>query len=135
MSLLDVVTEGAQELELLEDGLEVTVRIVNLEVVPVKSRPGSSQLSVRFDVPSNPLADDMYGYVSLPDAALKESDPKAFSKAVGRFKDFCKCFSVDSSGPIDSDDFKGMTGDVIVGLEDDPQYGRRNRIKQYVVGA
>jgi len=132
MSLLDVTTEGTQDLELLNEGDEVQVRIVNAEQVPVKSRPGANQLSVRFDVPSNPLVDDIYGFVSLPNEAMRESDLKAYSKAVKRYQDFCKCFHCKDA--TDSDDFKGMTGDVIVGIKDD-EYGRKNTIKQYVVGA
>lgn len=135
MSLLDVSIEGAQELKLLDDGDEVTSSIVNAEVVDVKSRPGAKQLSVRLSIPSDPLVDDIYTYVGIPSEGIREVDEKAFSKMVARFKTFCDCYSVDYSGSIDSDDFKGATGDIIVGLEDDPVYGRRNRVKQYVTGA
>ncbi len=135
MGLLDVNFNDGGELELLPDNTEVRLRVTRSEMTPGVKNPDSMQLVLRLEDPSNPMVDDIYHRQVIPDPSTKEEDPKAYMKSVNRFTDLHVCFGVSTDSPSDSDDFVGAEGDCLVRLEDDPTYGRKNTIKQFITGA
>lgn len=135
MGLLDVNFNDGGELELIPDNTETKLRVTRSETTPGKSDPDATLLVLRLEDPSNNLVDDIYHRQVVPDPRTKEEDPKAYMKAVNRFRDLCVCFGVSIDGTLDSDDFVGATGDCIIRIEDDPQYGRKNSIKRFITGA
>jgi len=134
MSLLDINMDDIPDLKLLDDGDEVTLQIRKVQEVPVRSDPGRRQLKITLDDPTDELVDDMITYLPILEAADKEADPKSYAKAAGRWKDFCKCFGVNTDGGIDTDSLPGLEGSCIIGIEDDPQYKRKNVVRAFVTG-
>ena len=132
-SLLDINFDNVPELKLLDDGTEISLRIKSVKEVPIKAEPSKNQYKVIFDDPSDLLVDDIINYLPMPTQADREEDEKAYAKAVGRLRDFVKCFGVDVTGGVNSDDFPGREGDCIVGVENDPVFGTKNVIKRFVV--
>ena len=117
MSYLDTSAYGdVPDLKVLEDGAEILLRIVSVE--EKVSKAGNPQLVVRFEDPSDPLVDDIYCYLNLPDPDKKNSEPKKFIKSVRFMNEFFDCFSIDHSTGVDYEAIIGNEGYCIVSQEE-----------------
>ena len=134
MGILDVNLNDAEELKTLKDGEEVMVRIARSEETPNKNDPSRFNLALVFDVPSDPLVDDIRVWLPIPSPGTKDEDPKRYVKQVNRFKSFCDCFGIDTNGGITTEDMLGLEGWVIIAedmcLNGEPQNSVRRFIKK-----
>tara|TARA_R110000744_G_scaffold119766_6_gene223327 strand:+ start:3831 stop:4235 length:405 start_codon:yes stop_codon:yes gene_type:complete len=132
MGILDLNLNDAEELKTLKDMEEAQVRIARAEEVPNKNDPTRFNLALVFDVPSDPLVDDIRVWLPIPNAALKADDPKRYTKSINRFKTFVDCFGLDGSN-LETEDMLGCEGWVIIaedtGLDGEPQNSVRRFIK------
>lgn len=121
------------EPELLAEGAETEVRIISARPQPKRDGEGHV-LGMRMEVVGNPRVDDLYHYSRLPDAAMKLANLKGWNKSVKALERQAACFGVDmESGQLNFRDFEGQTGWVLARIEDDPTYGRKNVIREFVV--
>ena len=134
MGILDVNLNDAEELKTLKAGEEAQVRIARAEETPNKNDPTRFNLALVFDVPSDPLVDDIRVWLPIPSPGLKEDDPKRYVKQVNRFKSFCDCFGIDTNGGISTEDMLGLEGWVVIaedqGLNGELQNSVRRFTKQ-----
>ena len=132
MGILDLNLNDAEELKTLKDMEEAQVRIARAEEVPNKNDPTRFNLALVFDVPRDPLVDDIRVWLPIPNAALKADDPKRYTKSINRFKTFVDCFGLDGSN-LETEDMLGCEGWVIIaedtGLDGEPQNSVRRFIK------
>lgn len=129
-SLLDIDVTDAQEPIAIPAGDEVKLRIVDCRKDVDKN--DNEYILPRFEVVDQPLAKDFTKYIGLPNTEMNE---KQVLKAKWNLKSFYLSFGIDSSKPVNpEEDFLGLEGWAILGLEDNPEYGEQNYIKKFVAG-
>jgi hypothetical protein len=128
--ILDVDTNNVPVFKSLPAGTEVQVRIMSCEQKNAQST-GNPMLAVRLDIPSEPLAKDIFHNIMLP---ITSDDEKKSAQKLGRLRDFKLTFGLPASGPIDSAEMEGSTGWAILAEEEDQNGELRNTIKRFVVG-
>jgi len=129
MSLLDIDVSGAQEPKTVEAGTECKLRII--DVRQDTNKHGNPYIMPRFDVVEEPLAKDFTDYMELPH---EEMDAKTRARAEWKIATFLNAFSLPTSGQMNPDEWKGLTGWGIVGVSTDDTYGEQNTVRKYVVG-
>ena len=121
------------EPELLAEGDEAEVRVVSARAQPKKDGVGYV-LAMRLEVTGNPRADDIYHYLRLPDTAMKAENLKGWNRSVKSLERVAACFGVGmDTGRLNFRDFEGQTGWILTRIEDDPTYGKKNVIREFVV--
>jgi len=119
---------------LIPDGSEVDVRIKAVYTGEDKNDPNIKTLRVVYESIDDPDAQDIGAFPIVIPVAANYSDRKAFATIRDRFKAWADCFSVDFSMGLNPEAIKGLTGRVLVEVVDDPQRGRVNQVKRYLVG-
>lgn len=129
-SMLDLDFSDVYEPIILSEGTEVHMRIESAE--KHESKAGSMSIHVTLEDPSNDHVDFVHYYLVIPDSS---TDAKTANKQLSRIRDLYKCFSIDyQNRPVDVErDLPGAVGDVILGEEDDPQYGKKNTVKSLII--
>lgn len=130
-SLLDINLNDREELKILADNTECQLRIARAEITPNKNDPSRYNLALTFDVPSEPLADDIRVWIPIPNAEGRSEDPKKYVKQVNRIAEFCQAFSVQM--PVEAERLQGLTGWAVLreepGLNGEPQ----NSVRRFIV--
>jgi len=119
--------------DLIPDGteLEVTIKAC-YEGINKEDQKTLRPVMVSVDDPDG--TQDIGAFpIVIPDAS-QATDKKAFAKTRQRFLAWAECFGIDYSMGLNVEALKGLKGRVIVSITDDPQQGRVNQVKQYVVG-
>ena len=135
MSLLDGIdsaVENAQEPVAVDAGSEVKLRIIGVTVA--KDKNDLDYVMPRFEIVGNDLAKDFTKFLHIPNNDAKEAmDAKKFTRTAWSFKEFLATFGIDASRPGDpEDDWVGLEGWAIVGLEKSSQYGEQNFVRKFV---
>jgi len=121
------------EPELISEGDEVEVRVISARPQPKRDGNGSV-LAMRFEVVGNPRVDDIYYYSRLPDAAMKAENIKGWNRSVKSLERVAGCFGVGmDTGQLNFREFEGQTGWILARIEDDPTYGKKNVVREFVV--
>ena len=128
MAQVDVNISDAQELEVLEAG-EYEVHCIGADIKV--SQKGNEYLNLCFEAVEEPTAKDIYHILMLPDG----NDPKVDNKRKLALVAACKALDVDYSNGLNTDEFLGQTCWVILGVEEDEEYGDKNRLKSFVKSA
>lgn len=121
----------APEPKTLPAGTEVKARIISVNT-GVSDKNDCTWYMPLFDVPSDPMVTEFSDFFWELDKSKLE--PKAFARALNKFKNFAKAFKIDYSRPFDWDDFAGKEGWLIVGVRKSDEYGEQNTVKRYVAG-
>jgi len=129
-TLLDVNVDDTWAPEVYPDNTEAQIRIVSAEK-HTSDRTGNKSAHVKFDDPSNFKIEYIHIYMGLP---ASDDDEKTSNNKRRRIKEFYSCFDIaPGPGGVNLEtDLPGKTGYVILGVEDDAQYGQRNVIKKFV---
>ena len=143
-SMLDVNLDDGGDFETLADNSEHELMIKVAEVVENKSDASRDNLVLTLEKPDSPEIDDLrYNYVPIPSAGQRDSDPKAYKKAVNYFKAVCECFGITPPFNIVQDgdrrlvhELVGMRGTCIVEESMNPNTSRmQNRVRRYVTAS
>ena len=129
-SLLDINLDDVGTLKTMADNEEVQLRIARAEIVPNKSDPSRNNLALTFDVPAEPLADDVRVWIPIPNAELKSEEPKRYIKQVNRLAECLAAFG--ARPPIETDSLLGLEGWGIVSEEEDPNGVMRNSVRRFI---
>jgi hypothetical protein len=132
-SILDLNFDDVYEPELFDDGDEVDMTIKAVKVGPSKSQKNTVIAVTMWD-PSDYKKSPLVERLTVPSKADHDEDPVKYNNMMRRLRDFGECFSVEMSGVNPADDWPGSTGSVIVRLEEDETYGKRNSVKKFVIG-
>lgn len=124
----------APDPKVLPKGTECKARIVRVNT-GISDKNDARWYSVGFDVPEEPMCIEFQAF--FWDLADKNKlDDKASARAFSSFKQFAAAFGLDYSKPFSwTDDLVGLTGWMIVGVKDDPEYGPKNTVSKWVSGA
>lgn len=127
MSFLDMALNDIPELDAVNEG-EYQLRIMSAEV-KTSQKTGGNYLSVRFEV-ADEVAKDINHVIMLPASTMSEKETIV---AKNRLKYFYDAFGVDySSGSVNLETLPGLTGYALLTVEETDQYGRQNRVKQFI---
>jgi len=127
MSFLDLNLSNVEDLKLVPDG-EYLLQCQTAEVK--NSQKGGRYINLRFALPNEPTAEDLYHILMLPD----NSDAKKDHRRLLAIKQMCKAMGVDLDAPLDLDDIVSRECYAILTTQEDQQYGDKNVIKTFVVG-
>lgn len=126
MTLLNLNVDDA-EIKTLSEG-EYTLRLLNAEVKT--SQKGNAYLNLRFDVPAEPSAQDIYHIMMLPTGA--EGDEKNDNRKKVNIKRWKQAFDIVGE-EIDLEAIVGYEGVALLKEEEDEEFGIRNIVKKFMV--
>ena len=127
MSIINLDLGNVQEPTPVPDG-EYLVRVVGIPEVKT-SQSGNNYINVRLELVGESGAMDVYDSITLPGA---DQTVEANEKRKLRLKRFCDAFGVSySGGQIDLASAEGAEAVAILSVENDPEYGTRNRVRRY----
>lgn len=128
MSLIQFNIDEVQDLVVLPEG-EHQVSILSAELYQKAGELVKQSIKLTFKALNEPNAQLINEFLSLPNNQDDETS-RGFKER--RIKSFCQCFQVDlSGGGIQLETLPGLTGFVILSVENDEKYGDSNRIKRY----
>jgi hypothetical protein len=127
--ILNEDTENAPTFTTLPTGTEAELRICSAELK--NSKKGDPMMALRFDIPDEPYAKDIFHYILMPAPA---DDDKKRAQKLNRLKEFKACFGLPASGPIASEDMEGCRGWAILREEDGLNGELQNSIQKFVIG-
>ena len=134
LDVLDLNLDEVPEKELYTDSDPVELDINSAKLMK-KGEEGDEGFSMRIAISFNILTDDdrefetIFHALFLPistDETGRANDKKRKIKA------FCDCFGIDTSGTLDIDTWKGLTGFAHLKVTSDPEYGDQNAIQRLV---
>ncbi len=130
MDILDLNLTDIPEETVLPEG-DYKLRIdADPEQKTAKSS-GNEYLNVVLTPVEYPDAPVIYHILTLPNAAADERQNRG---RLRRIKQFCDAFGVDYASGIDLSLFAGLEGWGYVVLEEDPEYGARNKVRRFLTG-
>lgn len=124
-SRLDVNFDDVYDFETVPDSEEVQLRVTSAEIYR-KEGGTRANLHLVFEVLDNPKASDIHLYMGIPN---RDEDAKTANRLKLRLKAFYDAAEADPRGAVG--ELVGSTLWVIVGEEEDPQYGKRNFIRKF----
>lgn len=133
MSILDLTNYNVPEAEepTAAEAGEYEIRIIECDGVR-ENEAGNPYILPRFEIPSEPTSKDFTKYMALPH---DDMDPKKLARTLATLKNFGAAFGIDFSRQIEFDELPGLTGWVILGVENSDEYGDQNYIKRFITGA
>lgn len=127
MAFLDF--DGVYEPETVPGG-EYQLRVLKAEIKQQKPEKGSgSFVQLRLDIPSAPKSKDITHVMMLPG---QQDDPKQKNSRLAAIQNFLKACGFDNVNNIA--ETEGSSCWAILTEEDDPEYGKQNRIRKFVAG-
>lgn len=120
------------EPEIMPAGSEVQVQIIDAEYREAKNNKETKMILLRLTVPSNIKAKDINHTLFLVGA--NDDAKKANNKKLA-LRTFSEAFGIDLSRGFTTRDLIGSSGWAILDEEDDPTYGKSNRVRRWVTGA
>jgi len=130
MSFLDIDFNDTFEPKAVPPG-EYNLRVLRAEIKTSKNT-GGDYLNLQMEIVNEPEADNIYHIMMLP---TSNDDIKKANKRKLALLAFFKAFGVDATSGMNVDILEGQTGWAILDIEDDPEFGQRNRVKKFVTGA
>lgn len=121
---------------ILDDGSEHVVQIISAKIgesKPEAKTAGQSYLMVTYKAEDDPDSAPFNDVFMLPFNGLEK---EKFNQRGRALRAFFKCFEFDYTSGWDifteTDQLKGLTGNVIVRVDDNDQYGEQNSVKKYL---
>lgn len=131
LAMLDDIPEQT----LLEDGSEHEVQIINAKIGESgedRKTAGQKYLLVTYKATDEEDSAPFTDVFMLPFNGL---DKEQFNMRGRQLRTFFECFDFDYRGFNlfeETEMLKGLTGDVVVRVTDDPMYGEQNSVKRYL---
>ncbi len=128
-NIFTINLDEAVEPQILDDG-EFLLRVIMAETRV--SKTGNKYLNIRFDVPDQPHAEDIYHIIMAPNG----KDAKQDNRNALAAKSFYKAFGIepDENWSVDLDSLGGKTGWALLTIKNDEQYGDKNAVRRFVTG-
>lgn len=126
-SILDINFNDVPEISAVPEG-EYQVSVLDAEMKE-KDDGETRYLVLRFEVVGKPDALDI---VHSQFIARKGDTEKRRIQRLNTLRKMLKCLGVATDGPIQLENLLSKTGWVVLSEEENPEYGRQNRIKQFV---
>jgi hypothetical protein len=119
----------AVELGTLPGGTEAQLRIVDAKTGT--SQKGSGDfLMIRMEIVNEPYMKDISHVIMFPDG--NQDDKSNNNRKLG-MKQFRAAFDI-ASGGFNTNELIGKTAWAVLNEKDDPEYGKQNRVKNWVAG-
>jgi hypothetical protein len=129
-SFLDINFEDTYEPTVKAPG-EYQVRCLKAEIRTSKNT-GGEYVNLQLEIADDPEAKDIFHIMMLPTS--NDDKKKANNRKMALLNAF-KAFGIDPTGGINLAELEGQTGWAILDIEDDPEYGQKNRVKRFIAGA
>jgi len=129
MSIVDLAGGVADAVEpiVMNAGEEYQVRVISCDVKMNKN--DEPYMLPRFEVVDEPLAKEITKYFPIPFDGLDDKKKNSAKLGLSRF---FEAFGYEAGESFDSEDLIGLTGWVILGVEEDDQYGTSNYVKRFI---
>ena len=134
MGFLNINLTDVPELVLLDDG-EQYLRVVGATIKESKGEKtaGQRMINLRLESTEVPNSDDIFHIMMLPHPDAGE---KVNIRRLNDIRAACDALGVAYSAQgVRINDFIGAEGWAVVTTEESPQYGKQNRISDWVTGA
>jgi len=131
-SYLDINVDDAQDIHTLPNDSECMLRVEEAAINPKKDDASKQVFYLMLTDPNDPTFQEVKLWMTVPDAEQEARDPRAYNKSLLRWRDFYKAIG-HSGGPFDPEAIVGVDVWVLLGEEDDPQFGLRNFVRKFVV--
>ena len=115
---------------ILPKGTEAELRIIKVNE-GVSDKNNARWFMPAFDIPADPVAKELNAFFWNP-LDNNKLDEKQRQKNNYQLQQFIKCFNLDPKG-FDFDAIVNKKGWVILGIQQDSEYGDKNSINKYVV--
>jgi len=133
VSFLDINLTNVQEPTVIPAGTEVEYQVQQNPVVKdSKNTPGNKYINVVLEPLGHPDATLLYHMISIPN---EKDDARTRQFKLLQMKRFADCFKIpfDANG-LSLEGWVGKTGWVLVDVDDSADYGKQNRVKQFIQG-
>lgn len=124
--------DDAEEPVVLPAGTEAKVRIISVRIGRTAIEKGSMQyIQPTVEICDEPMAKDFGIYLGLPEPT--KMTPKALQRTKWTLKCFYECFKISTSGESNpQEDWLGLEGWVVLGVQENPGYGQQNNVAEYI---
>ena len=130
MAAIKVSTENVLEPYAMPADSECELRII--DVKEDKNVNGLPYIMPRFEVNDEIAAKEFGYYIGIPHDSMTEKQANA---AAYKYINFCVAFGIDPAVENEPEDFIGLEGVAILGMEESSEYGEQNFIKRFVAEA
>ena len=129
MTLLEYNIENAEHLDVLEDGTEVEVRCTEAEV-RTSDNSGNQYIFMVLEPQGYDDVADIRHIQMLPNDGMRSKDVQ---ETLARIRDMYDAFGAPYGAEgFRVEDLEGQHAQATLGVEDDSQYGKRNRVRTFV---
>ena len=119
----------AQELKSVPQG-EYQLRVLSCEVRNSKNT-GGDFIMASLEILSEPLAKNINHVMMIPTSA---DDAKKQNNRKLAIRNFLQACGIDTSKGFAPSDLEGCTAWALLVEEEDPEYGKQNRVRKWVAG-
>ncbi len=127
----DLGLGGFQEPIAMPDGFEAHLRIVSVRKAVNKN--GEDYLQPLLEIIDEPLAKDFTAYLVFP--TRETMSPKQFQRAGFQLQEFMQGFGIPLDEPTDpTEQWAGYEGWNILGVTENTDYGRQNKLGKFIRG-
>lgn len=128
-TFINLNLDDAQELKSVPQG-EYQLRVVECKTATSKNT-GGDYLQATLEILSEPLAKNINHVMMFPTPG---DDAKKANNRKLAIRNFLQACGVDYSKGFNPSDLEGCTPWAILVEEDDPEYGKQNRVRRWVTG-
>lgn len=129
MTILNFNLNDVPDLQVSESS-EAIVRVTKEPEIKTSNNSGNQYISMMLEVVNEPNTAPIFHIAMLPS---EDTDEATKNNYLRRLRDMFEAFGVDySSGTIDLKALTGKSTWAALKVEEDDEYGRKNRIKRFL---
>lgn len=121
--------DDAKELKSVPAG-EYQLRVVEA-TIGHSDKTGGDYLKLRLEILNEPFTKDLSYFMMFP---TPQDDPKKANNRKLAVRNAIQACGLDTSKGFNPQDLEGATAWAILREEDDPEYGKQNSVKKWVIG-
>ncbi len=130
MGMIKIDVDNVQEPYVMPADSECELRIIDVREGTNKN--GQPYIMPRLEVVGEVAAKEFSYYLGIPTSDMTDKQRNA---AAFKYVNFCAAFEIDAAAENNPEDFIGLEGVAILGMEESPEYGEQNFVRRFIAGA
>jgi hypothetical protein len=129
-SFLDLNLDEVPDIRTVKGGDEYRLKVASAEIKESRGEKtaGQKMLALRFDIVDEPDTSPVFDYMMLKSA---NEDEERNNQRLRRVKEFIQALGWDPAQGFNIEELVGEECFAILSEEDDPNYGKQNRIQRF----